>query len=377
MNRFRCGGCGGPLYFGNRQCLQCGRDAAYLPAARTMVTVDYEPADLGPRPLHPLAAGTDWLHCYNRRPNDVCFWLVEAADHDVFCRSCRLSKLIPDLSNATHFKNWKKVEAAKQRLIHSLFDMGLPVDTPIPGVAPLTFHLLASAATAPVVTGHQDGRVTLDVAEADDAERARRREVLREPYRTLLGHLRHEVGHFYWTVLAREASFLDGFRTLFGDETVDYGRALKRHYADGPPPGWRSTWITAYASSHPWEDWAECWAHFMHLSDAVQTARSHGLSFRPPAAASQDGRADDAPLGAGDLELPATTTRPLDGGALLRAWQPISLLVNDLNRAVGMPDAYPFVLSDRIRDKIVFVAEQAQTLAAQFSLDAGRAHPTR
>jgi hypothetical protein len=367
MNRFRCGGCGGALYFGNRQCLQCERDAAYLPPARAMVTVDY-PAGFGPRPLHPLAAGKDWMHCANRHPDDVCFWLVDTVDNDVYCRSCRLSKLIPDLSDASRFKNWKRVEAAKQWLIHSLFDMGLPVDDPIPGVAPLTFHLLASAPMAPVVTGHQDGRVTLDVAEADDAERARRREALGEPYRTLLGHLRHEVGHFYWTVLAREVGFLDGFRARFGDETRDYGRALKRHYADGPPPGWQSAWITAYASSHPWEDWAECWAHFMHVTDAVQTARSHGLSFRSPTATGRSGAVDDPPPVSGEVE-PATTPWPLDGGALLREWHPISLLVNDLNRAVGMPDAYPFVLSDRVRDKIVFVAEQAQKLAARFALD--------
>lgn len=366
MKRFKCGGCGGPLFFGNRHCLSCGRDAAYLPPARAMVTVDYLPTGHGPRPLDPAAGARDWLHCANRPASDACFWLVDPADGNVFCRSCRLSTLIPDLSSPANLNNWKRVEAAKQRLIHSLLDMGLPVEAPGGGAPGLVFHLLASAASAPVVTGHLGGLITLDIAEADDAERARRREALREPYRTLLGHLRHEVGHYYWSVLAPDPAFIDGFRTLFGDENLPYGQALQRHYASGPPARWQSTWITAYASSHPWEDWAECWAHFMHLTDAVQTACAHGLSFDLPVAG--DGTADlFGPLPtAATRPLPVrATTWPLDGETLLDAWQPISLLVNDLNRAVGMPDAYPFVLSDPVRHKIGFVAEWAGRLAAR------------
>ncbi len=363
MNHFRCGGCGAALFFGNRSCLQCGRDAAYLPSAREMVSVDYD--DLGrPVPLHPAAGHHPWQHCANRQPNDICFWLVDPQDQQPLCRSCRLSTLIPDLSTGDNLANWRRVEAAKQRLIHNLLDMGLPVDKPLEGVTPMTFHLLAAQPSDPVVTGHLDGLVTLDVAEADDAERARRRELLGEPYRTLLGHLRHEVGHYYWSVLARDPAFIDGFRERFGDERVDYTAALKRHYEFGAPPDWQSTWITAYASCHPWEDWAESWAHYLHLSDAVQTACAHGLRF--------DG---DRLLGSEGGTMvnvampPALDSRtlaehwPLDGATLLDAWQPISLLANDLNRAMGQPDAYPFVVSQPVSNKIRFIAEQARLLA--------------
>lgn len=363
MKHFQCGGCGAALFFGNRSCLQCGRDAAYLPAAHAMVALDYDA--LGrPLPLHPAAGHHPWQHCINRQPDDVCFWLVDPADHQALCRSCRLSTLIPDLSVADNLANWRRVEAAKQRLIHNLFDLGLPVDRPLDGVAPLSFHLLAALPDAPVVTGHLDGLITLDVAEADDAERMRRREALGEPYRTLLGHLRHEVGHYYWSVLARDPAFLDGFRERFGDERIDYAEALKRHYENGPPPDWQQTWITAYASSHPWEDWAECWAHFMHLSDAVQTACAHGLRFDGERLLGSEGRAMS------DVAMPpaldaATLARrwPLDGTTLLDAWQPISLLANDLNRAMGHPDAYPFVVSQPVRSKIGFIAEQVRQLA--------------
>lgn len=364
MKNFQCGGCGGGLYFGNRSCLQCGRDAAYLPPACAMVAVDYGGDGL-PRPLHPAGDGRAWRHCANRHRGDVCFWLVDAADSDAFCRSCRLSTLIPDLSVPGNLENWRQVEAAKHRLVHSLLEMKLPVDKPMAGVAPLAFHFLASHDQTPVVTGHLDSLITVDVAEADDAERARRRQLLGEPYRTLLGHLRHEVGHFYWSVLARDPGFLDGFRRCFGDDRIDYPEALQRHYGNGPPAHWQGQWITAYASAHPWEDWAECWAHFMHLSDAVQSACAHGLRFDND---HPDGRARNAGI---DMAAPAsldwphlTDQWPLDGSVLLDAWQPISLLANDLNRAMGLPDAYPFVVSQPVRDKITFIVEQARRLGA-------------
>lgn len=363
MNHYTCGGCGGTLFFGNRSCLQCGRDSAYLPSTHSMVSVDYD--DQGqPVPLGPDLDGGAWLHCTNRQPNDVCFWLVDPADQQGLCRSCRLTSLIPDLTVADNLENWRRVEAAKQRLIHSLLDMGLPVDAPLEGIAPLSFHLLASQPATPVITGHLDSLITLDVAEADDAERARRREVLGEPYRTLLGHLRHEVGHFYWSVLGRDPAFVAGFRERFGDEQIDYQTALQRHYENGPPANWQTTWITAYASCHPWEDWAECWAHFLHLSDAVQTACAHGLSFSSQRLIGSEG----SPMVDAAMPRPLDTLTlaeqwPLAGDVLLDVWQPISLLVNDLNRAVGMPDAYPFVVSRPVRDKIAFISEQARLLA--------------
>jgi hypothetical protein len=343
MKRYRCHGCASELYFGNRHCLGCGRDAAYLPDGCTMLTV--EPAASGRlTALHPQHGHQDWRHCANRFNADACFWLVGADDPNPLCRACRLSTMIPNLSDPSNLERWKRVEAAKQWLIHSLLDLGLPVDAPIDGVRPLEFHLLTAQTADGVTTGHLDGLITLDVAEADDAERVRRREALGEPYRTLLGHFRHEVGHYYWQVLARDAAFVAGFRSLFGDERIDYAAALQRHYTNQAPPAWQAHWITPYASSHPWEDWAETWAHYMHMTDAVQTALEHGLSVGDPAPRP-------------DLSWPPA------GEPLLDRWQPIALLLNDLNRAVGMPDAYPFVVSEPARRKLGFVGEQVRRLA--------------
>lgn len=345
MRRFRCFGCGSALYFGNRSCLKCGREAAYLPAGRLMLTVD--PAPNGQvEALHPEFGGTTWRECANRLNDDACFWLVDPRDsvrskrvqnpdgrsvNGALCRSCRLSTRVPFLGDDIERTRWKRVEAAKQWLVHGLLDLDLPFDPPLAGTPTLEFHLLAERPGEPIITGHLNGVITIDVAEGDDVERARRREVVGEQYRTLLGHFRHEVGHYYWMVLASQAGFVDSFRELFGDERANYDEALQRHYRDGPRADWQNEWISEYAASHPWEDWAECWAHFLHITDAIQTAREHGL-------------------------------RP-DGATLLDQWQPISLLINDLNRAVGMRDAYPFVVVEPVRRKIEFIATQAAALA--------------
>jgi hypothetical protein len=344
MQRFSCRGCGSALYFGNRQCLGCGRQTGYLPEVCTMVALD--PDDAGnPVPLEPRARPGRWLHCAHRFNGDACFWLVDQADGRTLCRSCRLSTLIPDLTDFTNLARWKRVEAAKQWLIHSLLELNLPFEDPVPGAAPLEFHLLAAVAGESVTTGHEQGVITIDVAEADDAERARRRTALGEPYRTLLGHLRHEVGHYYWQVLSGQPGFLAEFRRLFGDEQADYAKALQRHYEHGAPADWQAWCVSAYASSHPWEDWAECWAHFLHVVDAVDSARAHDLRF--------------------GAQPVATDQRwPPEGDVLLDRWHPVSLLINDLNRAVGMPDAYPFVVSDKVREKIAYVSRQVQRLAA-------------
>lgn len=345
MQQFQCQGCGGALYFGNRQCLRCGRLTAYLPDARRMVALD---CALDGSPV-PLLSGFDrrrWAHCANRVAQDICFWLVDRDEGQAFCRSCRLSTLIPNLSDPVNVERWGLVEAAKQWLIHSLLDLGLPFERHASGAAPLEFHLLSAEPGKAVITGHKDGLITVDIAEADDAERARRRTRLRETYRTLLGHLRHEVGHYFWQVLFAEPGFAVAFRALFGDERVDYAQSLRRHYDFGAPADWQTSWVSAYASSHPWEDWAESWAHFMHMADAVDTAHAHGLR-----------------LASGAEDRIGVDAWPPDGAQLLRHWHPIALLINDLNRAVGMPDAYPFVVSNKAREKIEFVSLQVRRLA--------------
>ena len=132
-----------------------------------------------------------------------------------------------------------------------------------------------------MVTGHADGVITLDLAESDDVHRERRRAELGEPYRTLLGHFRHEIGHYYWPILVERAGALERCRALFGDERADYGEALERHYADGPPADWAERHVSAYATMHPWEDWAETFAHYLHIRDTLQTAGGVRRSSSP------------------------------------------------------------------------------------------------
>ncbi len=103
---------------------------------------------------------------------------------------------------------------------------------------------------------------------------------MHEPYRTLLGHFRHEVGHYYWDRLIAETRWQEGYRNLFGDERASYADALDHHYKNGAPDNWQESSVSAYATMHPWEDWAETWAHYLHMMDAVDTALGFGMSAR-------------------------------------------------------------------------------------------------
>jgi hypothetical protein len=196
-----------------------------------------------------------------------------------------------------------------------------------------------------VLTGHANGLITINIAEADDVERERRRQQLHEPYRTLLGHFRHEVGHYYWDRLIKDNSALGTFREYFGDERKDYAQAINDHYKQGPPADWPSRYVSAYAAAHPWEDWAETWAHYLHLADAVETAAACGLSLLP--------RRPDEPTLTRDIDL---TKR--DAGSfnqLLEAWFALTYLMNNLNRGSGLQDGYPLILSAAAIDKLRLV----------------------
>ena len=182
-----------------------------------------------------------------------------------------------------------------------------------------------------VLTGHDDGIIVINVAEADDAERERRRTQMHEPYRTLLGHLRHEIGHYYWDRLVRDSERLAEFRELFGDERLDYAESLKAHYANGAPPDWQERFVSAYASSHPWEDWAETWAHYLRITDSLETADACGLSLQPP-------RNDEPRLNPASL-LDNPAGQQFD--AMIARWFPLTYLLNNLNRGLGLADALP------------------------------------
>jgi hypothetical protein len=198
-----------------------------------------------------------------------------------------------------------------------------------------------------VLTGHDNGLITINVAEADDVYREQQRTRQNEPYRTLLGHFRHEIGHYYWDRLIQDSPRQREFRELFGDESADYQAALDQHYQNGPPPNWENDFISAYASTHPWEDWAESWAHVLHMIDALETAESVGVSIKPQ-------RADEPVL---EIAGPAFQGGVAEFDDMIRAWLPLTYALNNFTRGLGLSDGYPFVLSDRVVGKLRFVYE--------------------
>jgi len=248
------------------------------------------------------------------------------------------------------------MEAAKRRLLAGLLTLRLPIvpkaTDPENGLA---FEFLADPEDPnadPVLTGHFQGLITIHIAEADDAERERRRHAMGEPYRTLLGHFRHEIGHYYWDRLVQQnPDRLEPFRTLFGDERQDYQQSLDAHYANGPMDPSAAAdrgYISAYAAAHPWEDWAETFAHYLHLADVLETAHACGLSLAPFRESEPRFQADRR-FTPNDLHRTFETR--------VDEWRALSYLHNNLNRSMGLPDGYPFILTPGVLEKLRFIDE--------------------
>jgi hypothetical protein len=345
MKLFECQNCGQPLYFENTRCESCGRGLGYLPAAEVVTAVEE-----GRRGLRALAERNGrYRYCANIQQN-ACNWLIPVESPEQFCAACRHNRMIPDLSVADNLAHWRKIETAKHRLFYTLLKLHLPLKTrledPDNGLA---FDFLAAppADAEPVLTGHASGLITINLAEADDSERERMRRQMGEPYRTLLGHFRHEIAHYYWDQLVRDTPGIDAFRQLFGDERVDYAAALQQHYGDGPPPDWQERFVTAYASVHPWEDWAETWAHYFHMVDTLETASAFGLRVRPRVT-----KGADLSTAIDFDPHSATMDRIID------SWLPLTFAVNSINRSMGMADLYPFVLSPPVIVKLSFIHDR-------------------
>lgn len=344
MKLFKCQSCGQVLYFENRVCQRCGHTLGFL--AEDLALTALESVDPG---TWTALARTDrpYRFCANAA-FDVCNWIVPADGADRLCRACRHNAVIPDTSLSANVNAWRVIEMAKHRLFYTLLRLRLPLATrqedPQHG---LSFEFLADppASSSRVMTGHDNGVITIALAEADDVERERRRTGMGEPYRTLLGHFRHEIGHYYWDVLVRDGGPLDTFRSLFGDDRADYGEALQRHYAQGAPADWSQRFVSAYASAHPWEDFAETWSHYLHIVDTLEMARAFGLSVNP--------KVDDDGLVTADL---ATDPRLApDFARIVDDWLPLTFALNNLNRCMGQADVYPFIISPPVVEKLDFV----------------------
>lgn len=347
MKTFLCS-CGNQLFFENTLCLTCGKQLGYLPdiaKLSPLLPVDDElwHSDL------PGYEQPRYRMCRNYSSENACNWMVSASDEEHYCQSCRLNGIIPDLGKPCNRQAWLRIEKAKRRLLYSLYYLHLPVIGKTQDLqGGLAFAFLEDSANQfefdndnnnQVLTGHHDGTITINLAEADPSTRERVREAMNEQYRTLLGHFRHESGHFYWERLINGTHWLDEFRSLFGDEKADYALSLEKYYSAGPPVDWSNNYVSAYASSHPWEDWAETWAHYLHLVDTVEMARDYELTVR--------GR----PI----HSLEFASDEDSDFDVLLTDWNELTKVLNSLNRSMGQPDAYPFTVTGMAVEKIHFV----------------------
>ena len=370
---YRCV-CHRPVFFRNSVCLACRTALGYDGELSRVVPIEpaseagqwqeaHVPADPGATialpaaasvrlagngdaaPLPPAAtpSAARYVRCGNFTSVAGCNWLI-AVDPaggaaPPLCVACRMNRTIPDLAIEENKLLWRRTEIAKRRLVSQLLSLGLPVAErggADPRPALMFAFLRAAPGGAHVTTGHANGLITLDIEEADDVRREQVRALLREPYRTLLGHFRHEVGHYYWDRLVQGTPWQDEFRELFGDERADYAAALRLNYEQGPRPDWPLFHVSGYASSHPWEDWAETWAQYLHMIDIVDTALGFGL----------------------DTVHVEVESEPFDSAALwrpdqpdamkflhfLNTWVELTHMLNEMSRSMGQPDIYPFVL---------------------------------
>ena len=315
MKEFQCPACCAPVSFEHFECTNCGEKLLFDPSGLAAMSR-----------LSPARA------CENREMIG-CNWSIE--DGGRYCRSCSLTRTIPNLGVARNVLLWRRVEEAKRRLVYDLARLRLPLAS-LSGVR-LAFDILSDD-EQPVLTGHLSGLITLNLREADDVEREARRVYFREPYRTLLGHFRHEIGHFYWDLLVKDGKLQAPFRLIFGDETQEYQAALVAYYNRADRSYDRRHFISEYAASHPWEDWAETFAHFVHIVSTLDSMA--GLPLRLESRAQQT------------LRDPYLET---DFEALLALWKPLARSINELNRSLGLGDAYPFELARVVRGKLHLV----------------------
>ncbi|MBZ9556616.1 MULTISPECIES: putative zinc-binding metallopeptidase [unclassified Modicisalibacter] len=340
MRTYSCT-CGSRLFFDNTRCLNCQREVGWCPVCQGISAL--EPLAEGGFRCTNAECGAALLKCFNYLEHDVCNRMIPLdgnGEADALCDCCRYNDVVPDLSIEGHRERWAALEAAKRRLFYTLDLLGLPHGTAEEGFEPpLSFSFMAdalpdaglwrsTAGTDKVYTGHAEGHITINVKEADDVERERLRVDMHESHRTLIGHFRHEIGHYYWDLLVKGRDEAAS-REVFGDhDSPPYGEALERYYESGPPDDWAQRYVSAYATMHPWEDFAETFAFYLDIVAVLDTAHHLGVS-----AADHD----------------ASLTR------MLAAFHQVGLGVNELNREMGLTDLVPEVVTPAIRDKLAYV----------------------
>ncbi|MFC4701144.1 putative zinc-binding metallopeptidase [Glaciecola siphonariae] len=351
MKTFVCR-CDNTLHFPNTSCVRCHSVLGFLPDVLELAPVN----QLSNSEYESHISGNRYHKCINYSEHDVCNWMVDTQDNNPLCRSCRLTQTIPNLGEEKNLKLWFNLESSKRRLLYTLMKLNLPVvskqEDATKGIG---FAFLEDQTEDAfgnelfikqyVTTGHSGGLITININEADPSARIEMREKMQERYRTLLGHFRHESGHYYWNCLIENSPFIEEYRELFGDERIDYQQAMQSYYNNGPANNWQNVWISAYASMHPWEDWAETWAHYMHMVDTLETANQFKFSIAGSQLAN--------PLHAHFYNNALTTEKNFT--KLFDDWCKLTAALNALNRSMGLDDAYPFVISISALKKLRFV----------------------
>ncbi len=337
-----CANCGQLLQFEHAACRGCGAQLGFIPGDMVLTTLASGEEGRVTAASH---SGNAWRRCVNAGAAG-CNWLVSEESADPRCAACRLNRNLADMHDPGNREKWRLLECGKRRLLYALMRFGVPIASKKDGEARgLAFDFLVGSKGAPVMTGHANGLITINIDEADSAERERVRLALGEPYRTLLGHFRHEAGHYYWDLLVLDGGRLEEGRAIFGDDSESYSEALERYYENGPTPGWEESHVSAYATMHPWEDFAETWTHYLHMVDTLDTGAGFGLSVNPTVG--------EDPRNAAVIDF--DPYRPPALSSLTRAWLPLTAAVNSLNRSMGQPDLYPFEPSPNVLAKVAFI----------------------
>lgn len=337
MKPYSCS-CGQAVFCDNTVCISCGQLLGFDPMLGIIIslkkTLDSCLVD---------GQGKAYQLCANRRLYQVCNGIVpldEPQGIDALCNTCQLNRTIPVVERPKNLLRWQRLEAAKRRMIAGLAAVDLQVGAGNQNAAgPMRFDFMEDKRSHPdvlehfVSTGHKNGLITINLMEADDVQRVRQRELSGERQRTLLGHFRHEAGHYFYPQLVVD---IDAFKNLFGDPFADYELALRSYYDQGPSSGWGDRFISAYASSHPLEDWAECFAHVLHIQDGLETATAYGL-IKP------------------SIQVSTLTEQ-------LTSWNEFVISLNEINRSLGVRDPYPFVVSQIVSTKMNFVQESIRAL---------------
>jgi hypothetical protein len=347
VQMLRCPRCHDVTVLETLECPGCGLAVGFHPPTLTMREATRGGVDVD---------GRTWVPCSNRGWG--CNWLVAEDVGAARCLSCRLNRQRPDASDTMALEKLSDASRVMRRLIVQLAELGLPVDPFYEREGGVAFDLLSSdSGQGRVTIGHANGVITIDLIETLDDYREALRIRLGEPYRTMLGHFRHEVGHYYQWILVEQTGWIDECRELFGDERASYSEAIDRHYREGAPEGWDASYISEYATMHPWEDFAECFAHYLHITDSLTTAAAGGLVLQ---ADRLDGLID------ADV-APRRSYQDASTSEMLGDWQWLSLLLNRINHAMGRSDLYPFTITEPVRTKLDFVHRVVRDVAGRNS----------